>query len=71
MTNDWIPIKEKLPERDVKVLLQAQVEDRMYVGYRNYCDTYKCITARGSEVTGLKPIAWMPLPEVYKKTNTK
>lgn len=64
--NKWIPIKEKLPEKDEMVLLQAQIDGRMYVGYRNYCGAYRCITARGSAVTGLKPIAWMPLPEPYK-----
>lgn len=64
--SEWITIKEKLPKRDEMVLLQAQIGGRMYVGYRNYRDIYKCITARGSEVTGLKPIAWMPLPKPYK-----
>lgn len=66
--NEWILIKDKLPEKDVLVLLQAKTNDRLYVGYRTRYDRYKCITARGSEVSGLNPIAWMELPELYKKS---
>lgn len=66
--SNWIPVKEKRPDADVEVLLQIKCNGRMYVGYRcSYGeDVYKCVTARGSSVSGMKPIAWMPLPEIYK-----
>ena len=62
---EWINIKDKPPEKDKEVLLQAKCNGQMYVGYRAYEDVYKCITARGSIVTGLKPVAWMELPDKY------
>ena len=38
----------------------------MYVGYYTKYGA-RCVTARKSFVTGMKPVAWMPLPEPYRK----
>ena len=68
---DWILCEDNLPDDDVEVLFKAKLNGRKYVGHKQtyiYHDgekriEYHCTTARGSEVTGLKPIAWMSLPE--------
>lgn len=65
----WIFIKDRLPDDNVEVLFKTK-KNRKYVGKirtYHYSDgskaIYRCITARGSEVTGLKPIAWLELPD--------
>lgn len=63
--DDWILCSDRPPEKFVNVLLQAKTNGRIYVG-EYVGNGYKCVTARGSTVTGLKPIAWQPLPEGYK-----
>lgn len=72
---DWIPITEQLPEVNENVLFQAESDGHAYVGYMSKYETFKgevyhtfrCVTARKSSVTGMKPIAWMPLPKRYEK----
>lgn len=67
----WISCKDNPPPDDVEVLLKAMLDGRKYVGYKHtyiYHDgekktEYHFVTARGSTRMGLKPIAWMPLPE--------
>lgn len=69
MNTEWISIKDRLPEDNVEVLFKTK-KDRKYVGkIRTYHHSdgsksinYRCITARGGEVTGLIPIAWLELP---------
>lgn len=64
---EWTLIKDDVPPDNVEVLFKT----RKYVGKKktfvHYDGSkefeYRCITARGSEVTGLKPIAWMYLPD--------
>lgn len=66
----WISIKDRLPDDNVEVLFKTK-KNRKYVGKirtYHYSDgskaiNYRCITARGSEVTGLKPIAWLELSD--------
>lgn len=60
----WIPMDEKTPEYNENVLFQAKSDGHMYVGYYTKYGA-RCITARKSFVTGMKPVAWMPLPERY------
>ena len=66
----WIPVTEALPEDDTDVLVQFS--NNMAVGYYKYsrwgiatgADLY-CRIEDYEE----KPIAWMPLPEVYGGKN--
>ena len=52
---EWIPVKERLPERGEYVL--ASTEDGYTVCYHT-----------GKEwVNAIYPIAWMPLPKPYKE----
>lgn len=68
---DWTLIKDDLPPDDVEVLFKTKKYGRKYVGKKRthtHYDggkdiVYRCVTARGSEVTGLKPVAWMYLPD--------
>lgn len=64
----WIPISEKFPQEDEDVLLQFP--SNQGVGYYedgdwiiNTGDGIYCTIGYNEE----KPIAWMPLPEPYKK----
>lgn len=67
----WISCKENPPPDGIEVLLKVKENGRKYVGHKNtytYHDgeqeiKYYCTTARGSKVTGMNPISWMPLPE--------
>lgn len=69
--NKWINIKDDLPPTETEVLFKIK-NGRKYVGHRHEyiykCDgtkeiVYHCTTARGSEVTGIKPVAWMYIPD--------
>ena len=67
----WILCKDNLPDDGVEVLFKAKLDGRKYVGHKHthiYHDgekriEYHYLTVRGSTRIGLKPIAWMPLPE--------
>ena len=66
----WISVTEALPEEDIDVLLQFP--HTMAVGYQedgfwniSTCDDLYS----GLDETDAKPIAWMPLPEVYGGKN--
>lgn len=69
--SEWISCKDSLPDDGVDVLFKAKLDGRKYVGHKHthiYHDgekqiEYHYLTVRGSTRVGLKPIAWMPLPE--------
>lgn len=64
-------MKDNPPPDDVEVLFKKKKDGKKYVGFKrtySYYDgekytKYYCITARGSTVTGMVPVAWMPIPE--------
>lgn len=62
--NEWIPVKERLPEETGYYLTtwQGIHSDVPVVRYNRYCEW-----DRRFEIDGV--IAWMPLPEPYKTTN--
>lgn len=68
-TGHWIPVSERLPEKDTRVLVMVQVgkrEPKVRSGF-HYEDGFFCIDngdtwyARDKELK-----AWMPLPEPYR-----
>lgn len=62
----WIPVSERLPENDEKVLCQTVTKKgqiNMVIGYYNF-DRWCC--GMNSNV-----IAWMPLPEPYKESDNE
>lgn len=64
--NKWIPVSERLPENDEKVLCQTVTKKgqiNMVIGYYNF-DRWCC--GMNSNVT-----AWMPLPEPYRESETE
>ena len=67
MNDNWILFKDEKPKAGKPVLFQAERDGHMYIGYIATYGGVKCITARNSTVNGMKPIAWMELPEKYIK----
>jgi len=67
--NEWRLIKDDLPPDNVEVLFKKKKDGKKYVGFKrtyNYGEKYVkyfCVTARGSTVMGMVPVAWMPIPE--------
>lgn len=63
----WIPLEEKMPDTNVDVLLQFK--SNMGVGF---CEDGDWAINTGDGIYSSidygeeKPIAWMPLPEVYE-----
>jgi hypothetical protein len=71
MPSDWIPVSERLPEKDGYYLVCMNWD------YRNidvlmWADGWNCIRRidgkvdRKSEIDASNIIAWMPLPPVYQ-----
>lgn len=66
----WIPVTEALPEEDIDVLLQFP--HTMAVGYQEdgFWNIITCDDLySGLDEADAKPIAWMQLPEPYRKEN--
>lgn len=63
MTNKWIPVSERLPEREGWYLVSLKNGNVQKAWYR-----VAPINQGGSYWRGSikRPIAWMPLPEPYK-----
>lgn len=62
--NDWIPVEEKLPEKEV---IAQNVYDEMMIGYVYYSEEmgwYECVS---DDVYLTNVVAWQPRPKSYKK----
>ena len=66
----WIPVSERLPEKDGKYLVTV---DEVPLGMPSHTFVCKCLHLKSgwdlpmAEVVGKrKVVAWMPLPEPYK-----
>lgn len=68
--NKWIPCKEKLPKRNLEVLLTIKQEKLNYVDYGCLISTEKWYSIYFNkiidEVDG-EVIAWQPMPEPYEE----
>ncbi len=62
METKWIPCSERLPEIGKSVLVTIVLPD----GYRA-CYVSERLLGKWSGVCGMKVVAWMPLPEPYRK----
>lgn len=68
----WIPVSERLPEKDGKYLICTNWDYPDMDVYR-WADGWNCIRLvddkvdREDEIDGANIIAWMPLPELYRE----
>lgn len=74
--NGWIPVEERMPENDTRVLVQWEKTYR----YENIIKTYvdimwlDCIDGAWKNIQGIvngEVIAWQPLPEPYRPEKGK
>lgn len=61
--SDWVPTKEKLPENNQKVLVTTR-DGYMSIAYYEPKEGWHL--AYNGNLFVYDPIAWRPLPEVYK-----
>ena len=72
----WIPVSERLPEKDGKYLICTNW-DYLDVDVYRWADGWNCTRRidgkvdREDEIDGANIIAWMPLPELYKGGDNK
>lgn len=62
--NDWIPVEEKLPEKEV---IAQNVYNEMMIGYVYYSEEMEWYGCESDDVYLSNVVAWRPLPETYKK----
>ncbi len=62
--NDWIPVEEKLPEKEV---IAQNVYNEMMIGYVYYSEEMEWYGCESDDVYLSNVVAWQPLPEPYKK----
>lgn len=55
--NKWIPVNERLPERNKRVFVCYETIEELKVDISMF-DKYECLLG--------KAVAWMPLPKPYK-----
>lgn len=62
--SDWIPVEEKLPEKEV---IAQNVYNEMMIGYVYYSEEMEWYECESDDVYLTNVVAWQPLPEPYKK----
>lgn len=62
--NDWIPVEEKLPEKEV---IAQNVYNEMMIGYVYYSEEMEWYGCESDDVYLSNVVAWRPLLETYKK----
>ena len=71
-TEKWIPVSERLPEDNTRILVTVKVKNRepkvrsgyYYMDGHFHIDNGDCWKSRDKEL-----LAWMPLPKPYRKEN--
>ncbi len=65
----WISVKERLPEDNLEVLFISQVYDGYFVGYKAAEGSYVDPEGNGLSVSNIQKYYthWMPLPEAPKE----
>lgn len=61
--NDWIPVEERLPEKEYDTVLCVTDQNYYFVGVYNQEYGFRT----GDIETEGKVVAWRPLPEPYQK----
>lgn len=59
----WVPVSERLPEQQQKVLIQDFGE--ITIGYLNAENKWRDLTNLDDYLKGVE--AWMPLPDLWRK----
>jgi hypothetical protein len=62
LTNRWIPVSERLPDKDGMYLITSNVLGKIEVQYVFFQSNIQLFICNG------KPMAWQPLPEPWKES---
>lgn len=63
---DWIPVSERLPEKDGRFLTYIENPYDIQLSYVMVCDYIRQTWCPDDETASSNVVAWMPLPELYK-----
>lgn len=68
--NDWIPVNERLPEKEGRYLAYIVSPNDAELQYMMTCDYFIFTDSHSwcpdDEMASCNVVAWMPLPEPYK-----
>ena len=62
----WIPVSERLPEKDGRFLTYIENPYDIQLSYVMVCDYIRQTWCPDDETASSNVVAWMPLPELYK-----
>ena len=68
----WIPVSERLPEREYENYLVSTSEGEVDIGAYDSTKGWSLCDVNGiyfPQYKGIEIVAWMPLPEAYKESD--